>query len=114
MAMFFKPFRDFAQGIWRFEPNEASTAVEGESVGMKDLQYLPRLVVGSGRSLEIKAHIHHGQGTIGTDDFARNVMQSLFLSPRILVAIFPLPVLKRLSAGKAREMVSVIVVRVST
>src|SRR6185437_2503930 len=107
--MFFEPLWNFLKRSRRLETDVTTAAVKGESVLRKYFENLPCFNVRFTRRLEVKAHVGHRFRAIGAYDFAWDVLKTLLRSECGFVALLPLPVLERLAAIEAGEVISVVV-----
>jgi hypothetical protein len=110
--MLLQPSGDFTEVAGWNEPDTAAATVKCKSVLVEHFQDLPRLTIILWRGLEIQAHINHRMRALGAHDLAWDVVQPSPHFPFALVAVLPLPMLERLPATEASEVVAVVMPRV--
>src|SRR6185312_7618109 len=113
-AMLLQPSGHLPQAARRREADGTTAPVECEPVLGQCLQDPPRLAVTLRRGLEVQPHINHGPGAVGADDLAGGVIQLRLGLPGALVAVLILPVLERLPAAEAGEVIAVVVPGIAT
>lgn len=94
-------------------PGVATAAVESKPFLVEDRQHSPRFLLVSPRRAKIKSHVGHRTSTLRARDIAIDWKELLrpVGPPRVRL---PQPVLERLPAMKTREVVAILVRRIST